>query len=156
MQDIVWLNLKKLVETMAYDKHCWLDCIKLGMNGSDPDDCKLRPDEGLTSIGELSPGNVYTPRDTSVFTVFIRMLAKDLGYDVNNIIAAPFDWRLSPIEMEQRDSYFTTLKFKIESAVERSGRPSIVICHSMGNNLFLYFCDWLRYVNKPAQGWSNW
>ena len=29
IQDIVWLNLQKLVETMTYDKNCWLECIKL-------------------------------------------------------------------------------------------------------------------------------
>jgi hypothetical protein len=34
-------------------------------NGTDPADCKLRPDEGLGAIGELSPGNFYTPAATS-------------------------------------------------------------------------------------------
>lgn len=34
-------------------------------NGTDPSDCKLRPDEGLGAIGELSPGSFYTPAATS-------------------------------------------------------------------------------------------
>lgn len=29
-QDIVWLNLQKMIETVTYDPHCWLDCMKLG------------------------------------------------------------------------------------------------------------------------------
>ena len=40
--DIVWLNLKKMIETMTYDKHCWINCLKLGFNGTDPHDCKVR------------------------------------------------------------------------------------------------------------------
>lgn len=31
VQDVVWLNLQKLVETMTYDKSCWLECIKLNL-----------------------------------------------------------------------------------------------------------------------------
>lgn len=156
IQDVVWLNLQKLVETLTFDKHCWLDCMKLERNGSDPLDCKIRPDEGLSAVGELSPGNLITPSSTSIFTLLIRILAHELGYDSNNIIAAPYDWRLSPKELERRDSYFTTLKFKIETAVNRHGRPSIIIAHSMGNNMFMYFCDWLRLVDRPAGGWKSW
>lgn len=155
IQDIVWLNLQKVLETMTFDKHCWIDCMKLAKNGSDPEDCKIRPDEGLAAIGELSPG-IYSPAATSVYTNLIRTLARDFGYDSNNIIGAPYDWRLAPMELEERDSYFSSLKFKIESAVRRSGRPAIVMAHSMGNNIFLYFCDWLRLVDKPTIGWSRW
>lgn len=66
------------------------------------------------------------------------------------------DWRLSPIELELRDSFFTHMKFKIETAVKRHNRPGIVFAHSMGNNIFMYFCDWLRYVDKPSIGWNKW
>jgi hypothetical protein len=54
--------------------------MKLGPNGTDPEDCKLRADEGLGAIGELSPGNIFSPA-TSVFNPIIKMLAEDLGYD---------------------------------------------------------------------------
>lgn len=54
--------------------------MKLGPNGTDPDDCKLRADEGLGAIGELSPGNIFSPA-TSVFNPLIKMLAEELGYD---------------------------------------------------------------------------
>lgn len=156
IQDVIWLNLQKMIETMTYDQSCWINCLKLNKNGTDPIDCKVRADEGLSAVGELSPGNIYTPPATSIFTALIKMLAHDLGYDVNNIIGAPYDWRLSPIHLEDRDSFFTTLKFRIETAVRKHRRPSIVIAHSMGNNLFLYFCDWLKYINKPSIGWEKW
>ncbi len=51
VQDLVWLNIQKVIETMTVDKYCWLDCLRLGKNGTDPKDCKLRPDEGLHAIG---------------------------------------------------------------------------------------------------------
>lgn len=69
---------------------------------------------------------------------------------------APFDWRISPIELEERDSFFTTLKYKIETAVKCHQRPAIIMSHSMGSNMFLYFCDWLRFIDKPSIGWEKW
>ena len=156
IQDIVWLNLQKMMETLTYDHHCWIDCMKLGKNSTDHPDCKLRPDEGLSAVGELSPGNIYTPPATSIFTQLIKMLAYELGYDSNNIIGAPYDWRLAPMQLQQRDLFLTTLKLRIETAVKRHRRPAIVIAHSMGNSIFLYFCDWLKYEDKPAMGADNW
>ena len=64
---------------MTYDKICWIDCIKLDRGGGDPPGCKLRPDEGLSAIGELSPGNFYTPASTSIFSNMVKYLANELG-----------------------------------------------------------------------------
>jgi hypothetical protein len=143
IQSIVWLNLKKLMETMLYEKDCWLECLKLDKNSTDPSDCKVRPDEGLGAVSELSPGMLSTGL-TSLFTPLIRMLAHEFGYDANAMVAAPYDWRLSPLELEVRDAFFSSLRMKIEVVVKKQGSPSIVIAHSMGNNIFLYFCDWMK------------
>eukprot|EP01031_Cornospumella_fuschlensis_P030360 gene30360-36684_t len=140
---------------MTYDKNCWLECMKLEPNSTDPVDCKIRPDEGLGSVGELSPG-LYRPSGTSIFTSLIHTLAKDLGYDSNSLLAAPYDWRLSPKELEERDSYFTALKYKIEMAVLRHRRPVILITHSMGYHIFTYFLSWLKVANQPAMGYDVW
>jgi hypothetical protein len=82
----------------------------------------------------------------------IKFLANEYGYDVNNMIGAPYDWRLSPKELQERDSFFTNLKFKLETTVKKHNRPAIIIAHSMGNNIFIYFCEWLRLEAKPAIG----
>eukprot|EP01041_Mallomonas_annulata_P010291 gene10291-21479_t len=154
INDVVWLNIQKIVETLTIDSRCWLDCVKLAQNGSDPSTCKIRADEGLGAIGELSPGNIYRPSATTVFTVLIKYLSHNFGYDVNNLISMPYDWRMAPMQLEDRDSYFSTLKFKLETAVRRYKRPSVVIAHSMGNNLFSYFIDWLRAnLKNEAQNW---
>ncbi len=87
VQDVVWLNMKNIVETVTFDKYCWMDCLKLEKNGTDPTDCKLRPDEGLGAVSELSPGMLFTPPPgTSIFTPLIHLMAKELSYDANNII----------------------------------------------------------------------
>jgi hypothetical protein len=87
-QDIVWLNLQKVIETMTYDPRCWVECMKvclgsikamflciihivlksylreqLGKNQTDPEDCKLRPDEGL---GRMTR-NMYYAKQTAKF-----------------------------------------------------------------------------------------
>lgn len=35
----------------------------------------------------------------------------EFGIEANSIIAAPYDWRLSPSKLEERDLYFHKLKF---------------------------------------------
>jgi phospholipid:diacylglycerol acyltransferase len=66
------------------------------------------------------------------------------------------DWRLAPSLLEERDSFFSTLKLKIEVSVRRHKRPAIMMAHSMGNLVFLYFIDWLRDVDKPPGGHERW
>src|ERR1700761_5937335 len=38
-----------------------------------------------------------------------------VNYDTNNLILAPYDWRLTPYNLEERDGYFSRLKSTIES-----------------------------------------
>src|ERR1700761_3470298 len=37
-----------------------------------------------------------------------------VNYDTNNLILAPYDWRLTPYNLEKRDRYFSRLKTTIE------------------------------------------
>ena len=76
INDVVWLNIQKIVETVTFDHYCWLECLRLGRNGSDPKSCKIRPDEGISAISELSPGNLYTPPSTTIFGPLIKYLVR--------------------------------------------------------------------------------
>ena len=38
-----------------------------------------------------------------------------VNYDTNNLYLAPYDWRLSYYNLEERDGYFSKLKSTIES-----------------------------------------
>ena len=80
----------------------------------------------------------------SVYAWLIQWLADNLGYDVTNVIGLPYDWRLSPDRMEERDGFLTLTRRRIEAAVTSNGEPGIVVAHSMGNVVFRYFLEWLR------------
>jgi len=56
-------------------------------------------------------------------------LADNLGYDVSNIVGLPYDWRLSPDKMEQRDGFLTLTRRRIEAAVQTNGKPGIMVAH---------------------------
>lgn len=50
----VWIDVARILAAPA----CWVDCMKLvpDVLSDPPNGCKLRPGEGMTSIGELDPG----------------------------------------------------------------------------------------------------
>jgi Lecithin:cholesterol acyltransferase len=152
VQDYVWLNINLVMQMSAIDVSCMSECLRLGRNQTDTDDwqtgCKLRPDEGLDAISSLSPGGIgpdlLVGGTNTVYAWLIQWLADNLGYDVGSIVGLPYDWRLSPDKMEQRDGFLTLMRRRIEAAVQSNGEPGIVVAHSMGNNIFRYFLDWLR------------
>lgn len=152
VQDNVWLNINLVIQMGTVNVDCMKDCLKLGLNQSDNDDwetgCKLRPDEGLDAIASLAPGGIGSSLlvggTNTVYAWLIQWLADNLGYDVTNIIGLPYDWRLSPDKMEDRDGFLSMTRRRIEAAVASNGQPGIMVAHSMGNVVFRYFMDWLR------------
>ena len=161
VQDYVWLNLNIIMQMGTIDDRCFVECIKLGLNQSDSVDgggCKLRSDEGLDAISSLSVGGLQSQlligRTNTVYSWLIQWLSDNLGYDVGSIIGFPYDWRLSPDKMEERDGFFTFMRRRIETAVETNGEPGILVAHSMGNMIFRYFLSWLK-VELAAEAYSE-
>eukprot|EP00536_Pseudo-nitzschia_multiseries_P009928 jgi/Psemu1/258595/estExt_Genewise1Plus.C_2890036 len=153
VQDNVWLNINLVLRMgTTIDIDCLKQCLSLGLNQTDTDDwetgCKLRPDEGLDSIASLAPGGIgadlLVGGTNTVYSWLIQWLADNLGYDVTNMIAFPYDWRLSPSVMEKRDGFLSMMRKRIEGAVASSKKPGILVAHSMGNLIFRYFIEWLR------------
>ena len=154
VQDNVWLNMNLVVQMGTIDVSCMRECLKLGVNQSDRDHvmngegCKLRPDEGLDAISSLGYGiasSLLVGGTNTVYAWLIQWLADNLGYDVSNIVGLPYDWRLSPDKMEERDGFLTLTRRRIEAAVQSNGgKPGIMVAHSMGNIVFRYFLEWLR------------
>jgi len=152
VQDHVWMNINMLFKMATLDDSCFLECMTLGLNQTDMNDietgCKLRPDEGLDAISSLAPdsigSNVLVGGKNTVYAWLTQWLADNLGYDVTNIIGLPYDWRLSPDVMEARDGFLTLTRRRIEAAVASSGEPGIMVAHSMGNNVFRFFLEWLK------------
>eukprot|EP00557_Chaetoceros_sp_GSL56_P011962 CAMPEP_0176476432 /NCGR_PEP_ID=MMETSP0200_2-20121128/47_1 /TAXON_ID=947934 /ORGANISM="Chaetoceros sp., Strain GSL56" /LENGTH=966 /DNA_ID=CAMNT_0017872097 /DNA_START=322 /DNA_END=3221 /DNA_ORIENTATION=- len=153
VQDYVWMNLNMLLQMATLDDSCFLECMTLGLNQTDANDvesgCKLRPDEGLDAISSLAPDsigtNVLVGGKNTVYAWLTQWLADNLGYDVSSIVGLPYDWRLSPDVMEARDGFLTLTRKRIEAAVATNGgEPGIMVAHSMGNNVFRYFLEWLK------------
>jgi hypothetical protein len=187
MQDYVWLNINMLIQMATIDPDCWIGCLSLGLNQSDPIlearrgskdgknnttktnadmRCKLRPDEGLDAISSLAPGSVTSEflvgGTNTVYAWLTQWLADNLGYDVTSLLGLPYDWRLSPDVMEERDGFLTSTRYRIEAAVKSNGGiPGIMVAHSMGNVVFRYFLEWLRLEMRKEtlaelmEGWER-
>ncbi|AQK97350.1 hypothetical protein ZEAMMB73_Zm00001d011601 [Zea mays] len=78
-------------------------------NQIDHPECKSRPDSGLSAITELDPGYITGPL-SSVWKEWVKWCV-EFGIEANAIIAVPYDWRLPPSMLEERDLYFHKLKF---------------------------------------------
>ncbi|XP_059433222.1 phospholipid--sterol O-acyltransferase isoform X3 [Corylus avellana] len=142
--DLVWLDTTKLLSAV----NCWIKCMWLDPhNQTDHPECKSRPDGGLSAITELDPGYITGPL-SSVWKEWIKWCI-EFGIEANAIIAVPYDWRLSPSMLEERDLYFHKLKLTFETALKLHGGPSIVFAHSLGNQVFRYFLEWLKLEIAP-------
>ena len=139
----VWLSIGKVMQTVSTDAKCWLECLSLGANQTDPSECKLRAAQGISAVSELSPG-LFTTGPSTIFGKVIQNMALDFKFDSNSMIAFPYDWRLSPDHLESRDSLFSLMKARIEETVRYNRHPAIAIAHSQGNNILLYFVEWLK------------
>uniref|UniRef100_A0A7S4MD71 Lecithin:cholesterol acyltransferase n=1 Tax=Vannella robusta TaxID=1487602 RepID=A0A7S4MD71_9EUKA len=119
---------------------------------SDPPGVRVRPMEGLEAVASLSPVNRLTTGITTIFGELIKNLL-DIGYDRKNIAAAPYDWRLPIQKLEERDSYFTSLKSQIVNLYNVNGEKRVVlICHSNGNRVAHYFTHWME---NREPGWCK-
>ncbi|KAK8947500.1 Phospholipid--sterol O-acyltransferase [Platanthera guangdongensis] len=142
--DLVWLDTTKLLSAV----NCWLKCMLLdSYNQTDHPECKSRPDSGLSAITELDPGYITGPL-SSVWKEWLKWCI-EFGIDANAIVAVPYDWRLSASMLEERDLYFHKLKLTFETVLKLRGGPSLVFAHSLGNNVFRYFLEWLKLEIAP-------
>ena len=130
----------------------WIEHMCLGPDGiSDPPKIKVRPIHGIHGVDYLASAPMARA-PSYVFAHLIRALV-EVGYDDNNLDAAPYDWRLPPSILQTRDNYFGKLKHKIEGMVEHLGRPVVLLCHSMGNRVVQYFLAWLK--DRHQQEWID-
>ncbi|KAG4304585.1 hypothetical protein PORY_001978 [Pneumocystis oryctolagi] len=132
-----------MLRAILMDKKCWVNHLMLNeTTGLDPEGIKLRAAQGLSAADFFVPG--YW-----IWNKIIENLAA-IGYDSNNMFSAAYDWRLSFLNLEERDHYFTKLKASIEIAKATSGKKSVMISHSMGSQLALWFLKWVE-----ADGYGN-
>ncbi|KAF2876695.1 phospholipid:diacylglycerol acyltransferas-like protein [Massariosphaeria phaeospora] len=134
-----WTMMRSLVlDKAGWKKHIMLD-KKTGM---DPPGIKLRAAQGFDATDFFITG--YW-----IWNKILENLAT-IGYDPTNAFTAAYDWRMTYMNYEKRDQYFTRLKSHIEVAVRVSNKKVVLLSHSMGSQVLYYFLHWVE-----AEGYGN-
>jgi phospholipid:diacylglycerol acyltransferase len=137
-----------MMRALVLDKTEWKNHIMLDKEtGLDPPGIKLRAAQGFDATDFFITG--YW-----IWNKILENLAS-IGYDPTNAYTAAYDWRLSYLNLEARDHYFSRLKSYIETAVQVRGEKVTLASHSMGSQVVLFFFKW---VENPAhgKGGSDW
>ncbi|KAL2358409.1 Lecithin:cholesterol acyltransferase-domain-containing protein [Cryomyces antarcticus] len=133
-----WSMMRALVlDKTSWKRHIMLDKI----TGLDPPGIKLRAAQGFDAADFFITG--YW-----IWNKILENLAT-IGYDPTNAFTAAYDWRLSYMNYEVRDQYFTRLQNHIETAVRISDQKVVLLTHSMGSQVLYYFFHW---VEAPGHG----
>lgn len=110
--------------------------------GLDPPGIKLRAAQGFDATDFFITG--YW-----IWNKILENLAT-IGYDPTNAFTAAYDWRMTYMNYEKRDQYFTRLKSHIELAVRVQNKKVVLLSHSMGSQVLYYFLHWVE-----AEGYGN-
>ncbi|KAH9177808.1 phospholipid:diacylglycerol acyltransferase [Lactarius sanguifluus] len=161
----VWGGFQMLSQ-VTFNREKWMSSLLLDpVTGLDPEGVKVRASEGFDAASSFIQG--YW-----IWSKVIENLAV-VNYDTNNLVLAPYDWRLTPYNLEERDGYFSTLKTTIEGFKKKQRRKCVIAAHSMGStvrglqnlihhqNLRHFFktrCFCLKWVESPlhGQGGPDW
>jgi phospholipid:diacylglycerol acyltransferase len=132
-----------MMRALVMDKGGWKKHIMLDKDtGMDPPGIKLRAAQGFDATDFFITG--YW-----IWNKILENLAT-IGYDPTNAFTAAYDWRMTYMNYEKRDQYFTRLKAHIEIAVRVSNKKVVLLSHSMGSQVLYYFLHWVE-----AEGYGN-
>ncbi|KAL4079206.1 Lecithin:cholesterol/phospholipid:diacylglycerol acyltransferase [Scleroderma citrinum] len=137
-----------MISQVTFNREKWINAMMLDPDtGLDPPGVKIRAAEGMSAASSFMKG--YW-----IWAKIIENLAV-VNYDTNNLHLAPYDWRLSMWNLEERDGYFSRLKATIEGLKKRQKKRVVIAAHSMGSTVMLYFFKW---VESPEHGGGgpNW
>lgn len=137
-----------MVSQVIFNREKWISAMMLDpVTGLDPPGVKIRAAEGISAASSFMTG--YW-----LWSKIVENLAV-VNYDTNNLHLAPYDWRLSMWNLEERDGYFSKLKATIEGFKERQGKKTVIAAHSMGSTVMLYFFKWVESPEHGGGG-SDW
>jgi hypothetical protein len=135
-----WTSIQ-MVDSIGRDHQCWLKHISLNLSTwyvenntkdfyclfyrKDPESIRLRPVLGWAAADYVYVIKIFILINLIfvfgivrfpgywLWSKVIHNLA-DIGYDPTNLVTLGYDWRLPPQILEERDGYFTQLKFYTE------------------------------------------
>lgn len=143
-----------MIRNVLFDKEKWVKHLSLDtVTGLDPPGVRVRAAKGLDAASYFAAG--YW-----IWSKIIQNLAA-VGYDINMIYLAAYDWRLSMYNLEERDHFFTQVKTQIELSSKVSGEKTVLCAHSMGSTVALYFFKWVEqeagaaWIDQHIEGFIN-
>lgn len=115
---------------------------------------KIRPIEGLDGVDFLTDIASFKVGASYVFGPVIEALVS-AGFEKGvNLDAAPYDFRLPPIILEQRDQYFTRTLSKIEEIYSKNNdTPVVLLCHSLGCKIGHYLLNFAE--QNKGRAWID-
>lgn len=127
-----------MIRKALLNKDHWVRHLMLDPEtGLDPENMRVRAAQGLDAASYFAAG--YW-----VWSKLIENLAA-VGYDINDIYLASYDWRLSMGNLEVRDHFYSRIMAQIEFNSRVYGEKTVLVSHSMGGTLALYLLKWLEY-----------
>ena len=147
---LLWFNLE---DVPPYTIDCFVDNIRLvydnktKKNFNSPGvDVKIKDFGNTDTVEYLDTDRLSA---TAYFGPIVDNLVKKLNYKRGlNIMGAPYDWRKAPDELDEFYQNFT--KLIEDTYYVNNGTPVVIIAHSMGNPVTLYF-----FNNYVTQEWKD-
>lgn len=119
---------------------------------SDPPGIKVRAHQGFGGLDYMADN--FLKKASFIFGKLIANLI-DVGYEPKSMVAAPYDWRLPPCKLQERDKYFSWLKIQTELLARTNKEKVVLISHSMGCRVVSYFLEWIKATVPNAQEWID-
>ncbi|KAH7915076.1 Lecithin:cholesterol acyltransferase-domain-containing protein [Hygrophoropsis aurantiaca] len=137
-----------MISQVTFNRDKWISAMMLDpITGLDPPGAKIRAAEGIDAASSFMRG--YW-----IWAKIVENLAV-VNYDTNNLYLAPYDWRLSLYNLEERDGYYSKLKSTIEGLKKRQNRKVVLAAHSMGSTVRRSFFKWVESP-EHGKGGPNW
>ena len=120
------------IQAIVTRKQEWIKAMSLDpVTGLDGEGSKIRSAQGLDAASYFITG--YW-----IWSKIIENLAV-IDYDYNDLSLQAYDWRLAYINLQERDAYFSRLKAVIEHNLKVTGKKTVLVSHSMGGSVTLWF-----------------
>ncbi|EGO00883.1 hypothetical protein SERLA73DRAFT_50487 [Serpula lacrymans var. lacrymans S7.3] len=117
-----------MISQVTFNRDKWISAMMLDpITGLDPPNVKVRAAEGIGAASSFIQG-------FWIWSKIVENLAV-VNYDTNNLHLAPYDWRLSYWNLEERDGYFSRMKSTIEGLKKRQNKKVVIAAHSMGSTV---------------------
>ena len=146
--------------SVAGVRNGWVQHLSLVDGYKDPEGIRVRPvttNSGLDGCDFISKSPLLRSI-TYIYGPLIKSL-EEFGYTAgSNLSAAPYDWRLSPSKLQERDKYYSNLMDLVEKMYAGNGdKPVVLVAHSMGCRQAHYFCHWVAHADEgKARGGAAW